>query len=66
MAQQEWPGVDEVDPIHGYHDNAVPALEAPCQAVFDEKRMRENESVLFISEEDGPLSTRTNLQEQII
>lgn len=37
MAQQERPGVDKVDPVHCYHDNTVPSLEAPGEAVFDKE-----------------------------
>lgn len=62
MAQQEGPGVDEVDSVHGNHDNAIPALEAPCQAVFDEESVREHKAMLFVAKEDGPLSSRADLQ----
>ena len=61
MAQQERPRVDEVDPVHGHHDDAVPALETPGQTVLDEEGVREHEAVLLIPEEDGSLSAWTHL-----
>lgn len=61
MAQQERPGVDEVDPVHGYDNNAVPALEATRQAVFDEEGVREHKAMLLIPKKDGSLSTRAHL-----
>lgn len=61
VAQQERPGVDEVDPVHGYHDDAVPALEAPGQAVFDEEGVREHKAMLLIPKEDGTLTAGTHL-----
>lgn len=61
MAQQERPGVDEVDSVHGHYNDAVPALEATRQAVFDEERVREHKAMLLISKEDGSFSTWTHL-----
>ena len=64
VAQQEGPGVDEVDAVHGHHHDAVPALEAPGQAVLDEERVREHKPMLLIPEEDWALAARTHLQEE--
>ena len=64
MAQQEGPGVDEVDAVHGHHDDAVPPLEAPGQAVLDEERVREHKTMLLVPEEDGALAARAHLQGQ--
>ena len=64
MAQQEGPGVDEVDPVHGYHDDTVPPLKAPGQAVLDEERVREHKTMLLIPKEDRTLTTWTHLERQ--
>lgn len=62
--QQEGPGVDEVDPIHHDGDDAVPALEASGQAVFDEEGVAEHKAVLLITKEDGAFTTRAYLTAQ--
>jgi hypothetical protein len=62
VAQQEGPGVDEVDPVHGYHDDTVPPLKAPGQAVLDEERVREHKTMLLIPKEDRTLTTWTHLE----
>lgn len=61
LAQQERPGVDEVDAVHHDGNDAVPALEAPGQAVFDEERVAEHEAMLLIPKEDGALAARADL-----
>lgn len=61
LPQQEGPGVDEVDSIHHDGDDAVPALEASGQAVFDEEGVAEHKAVLFIAKEDRAFATRAHL-----
>lgn len=64
LAQQEGPGVDEVDAVHHDGNDAVPALEAPGQAVFDEERVAEHEAMLLVPKEDGALAARADLTAQ--
>lgn len=61
VAQQERPRVDEVDPVHGHYNDAVPALEATRQAVFDKERVREDKAMLLIPKKDRSFSTWTHL-----
>lgn len=61
VAQQERPGVDEVDPVHGHYNDTVPALKATCQTVFNKERVWEHKAMLLIPKEDGSFSTRTHL-----
>lgn len=61
LPEKEGPGVDEVDPVHHDDNDAVPALEAPGQAVFDEEGVAEHEPMLLIPKEDRAFSTRANL-----
>lgn len=61
LSKQEGPGVDEVNPVHHDGDDAVPALEAPGQAVFDEESVAEHETMLLISKEDGAFTARADL-----
>lgn len=61
LPQQEGPGVNEVNAVHHDGDDAVPALEAPGQAVLDEEGMAEHKAMLFISEEDWAFAARTDL-----
>lgn len=62
VAQQERPGVDKVDPVHGYHDNTIPTLEAPGQTVFDKEGVWEHKSMLLISKENRSFTARTHLR----
>lgn len=64
VSQQEGPGVDEVDTVHGHQHDAVPPLEAPGQAVLDEERVREHKPVLLVPKEDRALAAWTHLQEE--
>lgn len=61
VAQQERPGVDEVDSVHGHYNDAVPTLKATSQAVFDEECVWEHKAMLLIPKEDGSFSTWTHL-----
>lgn len=61
LPQQEGPGVDEVDAIHHDGNDAVPALEASGQAVFDEEGVAEHKAMLFITKEDRAFATRAHL-----
>lgn len=61
LAQEEGPGVYEVNAVHHDGDDAVPALEAPGQAVLDEEGVAEDEPVLLVPEEDGAFTARTHL-----
>lgn len=61
LAQQEGPGVDEVDAVHHDGNDAVPALEAPGQAVLDEERVAEHEAMLLVPKEDGALAAGADL-----
>lgn len=61
LPQQEGPRVDEVDSIHHDGDDAVPALEASGQAVFDEEGVAEHKAMLLITKEDGAFTTRAYL-----
>lgn len=62
FSQQKRPGVDEVDPIHHYCNDAVPALKATSQAVFDEERVAEHKAMLFIAKEDGTFTSWADLE----
>lgn len=62
LAQQEGPGVDEVDTVHHDGNDAVPALEAPGQAVLDEECVTEHEAMLLVPKEDGALAARADLE----
>lgn len=61
LPKQEGPGVDKVDAVHHDGDDAVPALEAPGQAVFDEESVAEHEPMLLIPKEDGAFAARADL-----
>ena len=61
VSQQEGPGVDEVDPVHGHHHDAVPALETPRQAVFDEERVGEHKAVLLVAKKYRAFPAWTHL-----
>lgn len=61
LPKQEGPGVDEVNPVHHDGDDAVPALEAPGQAVLDEESVAEHETMLLVPKEDGAFSARADL-----
>lgn len=61
LSKKEGPGIDEVNPVHHDGNDAVPALEAPGQAVFNEEGMAEHKTVLLIPKEDGPFTARAHL-----
>lgn len=64
LAQQEGPGVDEVNAVHHDGNDAVPALEAPGQAIFDEKGVAEHKAMLLIPKEDGAFPAGADLTAQ--
>lgn len=61
LPQQEGPRIDEVDSVHHDGNDAVPALEASGQAVFDEEGVAEHKAMLLITKEDGAFTTRAYL-----
>jgi hypothetical protein len=62
LPQQEGPGVNEVDPVHHDGDDAVPALEAPGQAIFDEEGVAEHKTMLLVPKENGAFTARAYLR----
>lgn len=62
VTEQERPGVDKVDPVHGHQNYTVPSLKTAGQAVFDKEGVWEHKSMLLIAKKNGPLTARTHLK----
>lgn len=63
LPKQKGPGVDEVNPVHHDGNDAVPALKAPGQAVFDEESVAKHEPMLLIPKEDRAFTARADLEQ---